>query len=255
MELYANIAKHKNAIDMVSSMYMQIGRGRNSTIDYSRYFIVFCLVIACFLATTESFAQSYSFSWGANPEPVEGYKLYYTKGSDAIQPFNGTGAIEGSSPINVGKQTAFTIDGLEDNTTYHFALTAYNGTDESGYSQIISVNSSSTSPANPLTVVITTASLQGVAPYSIALNGTSTTGTTRNYSWLFGDGATAMGATVSHTYQIPGIYTLTLTISDASGQFLSNNVVITVTAPADPPVPRPSPYSLKVTVQPQPNSL
>ena len=119
--------------------------------DCSRYFMVFCLAILCLLATTETFAKSYSFSWAANPAPVEGHRLYYKQGSEPIQPFNGTGATQGSSPINVGKQNSFTIDGLEDNTTDYFALTAYNGADESGYSEIIAVFPGTTSPTIPLT--------------------------------------------------------------------------------------------------------
>lgn len=118
---------------------------RDRHITRSRFVIVFCLATLCFLAATDSFAKSYSFTWSANPEPVEGYKLHYKKGGTAGQPFDGTGAVEGASPINVGKQTTYTISGLDDNATYYFALTAYNGTDESGYSAILTVQPASSS--------------------------------------------------------------------------------------------------------------
>jgi PKD repeat protein len=36
------------------------------------------------------------------------------------------------------------------------------------------------------------------------------------YTWDFGDGTTASGATVSHTYAAPGIYTVTVTVSDGT---------------------------------------
>ena len=38
-----------------------------------------------------------------------------------------------------------------------------------------------------------------------------------NYAWDFGDGATATGATVNHTYNNAGTYTLTLTVHSAIG--------------------------------------
>ena len=54
-------------------------------------------------------------------------------------PFDGNEAYEGVSPINIAGLTSFTITGLEDNSTYHFALTAYSGADESDFSDIITV--------------------------------------------------------------------------------------------------------------------
>jgi hypothetical protein len=87
----------------------------------------------------ESSDKDYSFSWSANEEPVEGYKLYYKKGGSSGPPFGGTDAAEGPSPINVGKVTSATISGVEDDTTYHFALTAYNGSEESDFTDVITV--------------------------------------------------------------------------------------------------------------------
>ncbi|MDD2467505.1 MAG: fibronectin type III domain-containing protein [Desulfobulbus sp.] len=112
---------------------------RDRYITHSRIFIALCLFTLCLLAATQSFAKSYSFAWSANPEPVTGYKLYYKKGDVAVQNFVGTGIIEGASLIDVGKKTTYTISGLEENATYYFALKAYNGTDESANSNIISV--------------------------------------------------------------------------------------------------------------------
>ena len=123
----------KNGIQTIAD------NSRNRGVGYLRLFLFCLLATFSILTATESIAKSYSFTWTANPEPVTGYKLYYKKGGTAAQPFEGTGAVEGASPVNVGKLTTYTITGLDDNATYHFALTAYNGTDESGYSQIITV--------------------------------------------------------------------------------------------------------------------
>ncbi len=97
------------------------------------------LVLVLVFWVTSATAKEYFFSWSANPEPVEGYRLYYKKGGEPAPPFTGSEAIEGTSPVDLGKQTSFALSGLEDNTTYHFALTAYNGSEESGYSEVITV--------------------------------------------------------------------------------------------------------------------
>ena len=108
----------------------------------------FILFIVFLWSGTASFAHArdYTFSWSANPVPVTGYKLYYKKDGSAGPPFNGTGAQQGPSPINVGKKTSYTIRGLADNTTYHFALTAYDGKGESAYSQVVTVAPQKTAP-------------------------------------------------------------------------------------------------------------
>jgi len=55
-------------------------------------------------------------------------------------------------------------------------------------------------------------------------------GTISSYSWAFGDGTTASGATVSHTYGRSGTYTATLTVTDDAGAGASDAATITVTA-------------------------
>lgn len=38
------------------------------------------------------------------------------------------------------------------------------------------------------------------------------------WSWEFGDGETAKGETVTHTYEKPGTYTVKLTVTDSAGR-------------------------------------
>lgn len=114
----------------------------------------FCTMLLCVFTTTITYAQDYSFSWSPGPQPVEGYKLYYKKNGTTALPFNGTAANEGSSPVNTGNTSTFNITGLEDNTTYHFALTAYNGSDESEFSEIITVSPSATNDPAPIIINI-----------------------------------------------------------------------------------------------------
>ncbi|MBN1444312.1 MAG: PKD domain-containing protein, partial [Planctomycetes bacterium] len=51
--------------------------------------------------------------------------------------------------------------------------------------------------------------------------------TITSYSWSFGDGSTATGATASHTYDFPDSYTVTLTVEDSGGGSESLERVIT----------------------------
>ena len=128
-------------------------RPQATTLRRAPLLLALCLVGFGLLAAAPAFAKDYTFSWTANPEPVEGYKLYYKKDGAAAPPFDGTGATAGAAPIDVGKVTTYTITGLDDNATYHFALTAYSGSEESGYSAIVTVNpaaASTTAPAPQL---------------------------------------------------------------------------------------------------------
>ncbi len=118
--------------------------------NFTHLFIVFVMVFLWSSTATFARAQDYTFSWSANPEPVTGYKLYYKKGGEAGPPFNGTGAQQAPSPISVGKKTGFTITGLQNNTTYHFAITAINNTTESDFSQVITVLPQDSTPAPAL---------------------------------------------------------------------------------------------------------
>lgn len=124
-------------------------RPQATTLRCAPLLFALCLVTFGLLAAAPAFAKDYTFTWSANPEPVEGYKLYYKKDGAAAPPFDGTGATAGAAPIDVGKVTTYTITGLEDNATYHFALTAYSGSEESGYSAIVTVNPAAASTTAP----------------------------------------------------------------------------------------------------------
>ena len=94
------------------------------------------LLILMFLAwCTPSYALDITLQWDANTEEdLDGYKVYY-KTETSGPSYNGTGAVEGSSPIDVGDTTEIILHGLDEDVTYFFAVTAYNaGQLESGFS-------------------------------------------------------------------------------------------------------------------------
>ena len=73
-----------------------------------------------------AFPASALLNWGSVPDGnLAGYKVYYQANSSS-PPFNGTGAWEGSSPIDVANTTTATVNGLDPSSTYYFAITAYN---------------------------------------------------------------------------------------------------------------------------------
>ncbi|MDX1661429.1 MAG: PKD domain-containing protein, partial [Gemmatimonadota bacterium] len=59
---------------------------------------------------------------------------------------------------------------------------------------------------------------------------TDSDGTIASYAWDFGDGNTASGQTVSHTYANDGTYTVTLTVTDDDGATGSDSQDVTVSS-------------------------
>ena len=193
--------------------------------------ITFQLLFLLLVAVSNSvFAQDYSFSWTANPEPVEGYNLYYKVGGSTATKFEDIVGDEGPFSVNVGKVTNYTISGLLDNTTYHFALTAYNGGEEGDYTDVITVSSSGNG-TTPLSATITVDKETGEAPLAVSFDGSASTGVISNYSWDFGDGGSDSGSIAEYTYQAAGSYTAVLTIEDSGGQTKEATVNINVAEP------------------------
>jgi hypothetical protein len=60
-------------------------------------------------------------------------------------------------------------------------------------------------------------------------------------SWSFGDGSSATGSQVSHTYSAAGSYTISVSARDGLGNPTTATYPITVRAPSSPPPPAPPP--------------
>lgn len=85
--------------------------------------------------------------------------------------------------------------------------------------------------------------LQGTT-LTYAANATDAWSAVTGYSWSFGDGASAAGPIVSHTYAAPGSFPVTLTVTDAVGNTTTRSATTSVAAvPA--PVPAITTFKLK----------
>jgi PKD repeat protein len=150
-----------------------------------------------------AFAGAMKLTWNSVTSPsLAGYVVHY-----------GPSAGNYPSRIDVGKVTSYTIPGLADGATYHFAVTAYDSSRvEGAYSSDVVGVVGQTAP----TADFTASTTSGGAP--LGLNFTnSSTGSITGYSWAFGDGGTSTAQNPVHVYAAAGTYTVSLTVVGPGG--------------------------------------
>jgi PKD repeat protein len=181
------------------------------------------------LTVTPGEAASALLSWSAPTKNADGtsltdlagYKVYFRLASQTF----GTG-------IDVGNTTTYTLSGLTSGLLYYIAVTAYDTSkNESALSSAVSFVPPLVSS---LVANFTAAPTSGTAPLAVSFTDTST-GAITAWSWKFGDGGTSTQRNVTYTYNTPGTYNVTLTVS---GGGFSNTVTkqgyITVSQPPAP---------------------
>jgi PKD repeat protein len=96
-------------------------------------------------------------------------------------------------------------------------------------------------PNQPPVARATATPASGTVPLSVAFDGSTSSdadGSIVSYSWTFGDGANATGATANHTYTTAGNYSAVLKVTDNQGAIGTVSVPVTVnpgaTVPAAP---------------------
>lgn len=90
---------------------------------------------------------------------------------------------------------------------------------------------------HPPTAAFSASVSSGAGARTAALNATSSAdaeGDSLSYAWDFGDGASGAGAQASHTYALPGSYTVTLTVRDQLGVATSASKLVRVGAASLP---------------------
>ena len=80
----------------------------------------------------------------------------------------------------------------------------------------------------------------GCGGLTCSFDGSSSTAQpSATYAWTFGDGSSASGLTVSHTYAAAGTYSVSLTVTDANGSnTATTSVTVSPAAQNQPPVAR-----------------
>lgn len=204
--------------------------------------IFFCMAIGI---VSPALARTVTLAWDANTEPdIAGYKVYYRSGS-ATLPFDGSGAAEGSSPIDLGPKLSATLSGLADGETYHFAVTAYNSAGyESSFSNIVS-SAPPTAPLPspnraPVLAAIGSRTVGEGSALSFTVSGSDPDGNPLTYSASgLPSGATFTPSTRTFawtpTYSQAGSYSIVFSVSDGTLS-ASETVSITVTNVNRPPV-------------------
>ena len=79
---------------------------------------------------------------------------------------------------------------------------------------------------------LTTSSTSGMAPMEISFDASASVdedGSIVSYEWDFGDGSFAADERTTHTYDIPGVYTVSLTVTDNKEATASTAQTITIT--------------------------
>ena len=130
-----------------------------------------------------------------------------------------------TSSVDVGSQTTYNVTGLTEGQTYYFAVTAYDnaGTLDSAPSNEVST----TITAPPPVAAFNAKPLNIQAPLPVDFTNLST-GSITSWSWNFGDGATSTVQNPSHTYDVPGTYSVSLTVTGPGGSDTAGPVSIDV---------------------------
>ncbi|WP_200387652.1 PKD domain-containing protein, partial [Thiocapsa imhoffii] len=182
-------------------------------------------LLAMFGVVSSSVAGTATLTWNG-VEGASGYRVFYGTSSRSYQEVR-----------DVGVQTNATVTNLSPGTRYFFALQAYAGSLNSGFSEEVNgvVPGAGGDPViDPPKALFQTSVNEGEAPLRVIFSDRSE-GDIDSWFWRFGDGATSDQPSPQHTYQQPGQYTAVLEVRGPGGSD-SQTTQIRVLEPVPPPV-------------------
>ncbi|WP_224957099.1 Ig-like domain-containing protein [Geomonas subterranea] len=196
---------------------------------------VVLLALFALIVPSAAFSSTVTLQWDPSSDPdLAGYRVYYQANSSAI-PFVGSGAAEGSAPVDVSASTTASISGLDPGISYYFAVTAYNTSGaESVYSNLVQVKEM-VPPVVGITSPATNATISG--PVAVGISAVDNVGVTSVELYVNGN---LLGSSNSAPYVFnwttsslaPGQYTLTAKAYDAAGNVGTSEEVVFVAGDA-----------------------
>ena len=158
-----------------------------------------------------------ALNWSGGTVPAS-YKLYYSR--TAIP-----ASCSGTMLMN-GTSTSFMQSGLTNGSTYYYRLCTIDATGAATAGP-----TATAVPANAPPVANAGSDQSGQTLTALSFNGSASfdpDGTITSYAWTFGDGNSASGVSVSHSYAVGGTYVVTLTVTDNQGSTASASVTVTI---------------------------
>ena len=188
---------------------------------FTRWKYLLLLNFLFLFIVTSGYARDVTLQWDPNSEPdLAGYRLFYCEEGQSYDYFNSSWE---------GTNTTCTIYDLEENKTCYCVVRAFDTEGlESGNSNEVCLEPTIPDNQQPI-AYIGLDPTSGIAPLTVNFDGSGSydpDGEIVSYDWDFGDGTTAWGETVSHTFNYPGVYTVTLTVIDDQGSTGSDTIEI-----------------------------
>lgn len=172
--------------------------------------------------------------------PGEGYILRLNAGKPLML---NSGGFQGY-PMTVPGVVTITSSTMGGSTYFYFYDWEISYKERCGRSALeipVSTDSTGSAPAISNSLDTVDLAVSGAVNFSVLTDGYT------NWNWYFGDGTTANGASVTHTYDTTGIYTVGLTATTTEGctnAATSRIVVIDSTPPVSTSVPEEAPELL-----------
>jgi len=153
------------------------------------------------------------------------------------------GIVKDIQVYDASANTWTTVEGLFNRLNHNMVasdgtLYVFNGLDPDYPADRLNIGTISGVSA-PLSATASADKASGTAPLTVAFTGSASGGTAPyTYDWDFGDGsAHGTTASVSHTFQTGGTYSVLFTVTDSASATASKTLTITVSAPVtNPPV-------------------